>query len=187
MTDSKRVGVAFLGAGIVAEMHGRGVARCPQAEFIGAFDPDPAKAEALSTKFGGREFESIDAVLNDPKVEAVHVLTPLSEHLRCGLAALGAGKHVLIEKPVSHEVSDLEELKAAAAKADRVCMPAHNYIYVPALQRTKRLIDDGRMGDIMAMWIIWNYYHSEEVGARYGSVLKQTCVHHAYSVLYLLV
>lgn len=186
MTNSKKIGVAFIGAGIVAEMHGRGVARCKQAEFMGAFDPDSAKAKAIGSKFGGQAFESMEQLLDDPRVEAVHVLTPLKAHLRCALAALGAGKHVLIEKPVSHEVNDLTKLKVAAAKADRVCMPAHNYIYVPSIQRTKRLIDDGRLGDIYAMWIIWNYYHSEEVGARYGSVLQQTCVHHAYSVLYLL-
>ena len=186
MVTGRKVSVAFIGAGIVAEMHGRGVRACPQARLVGVYDRVPSKARAVARKFGGKAYGTMAQLLKDPAVEAVHILTPLAGHLQTALAALRAGKHVLIEKPVAQELSDLRKLKAAAAKADRICMPAHNYLYVPALQRTKRLIDDGRLGNIYAIWIIWNYYHSDKVGSRYGSVLKQTCVHHAYSVLYLL-
>jgi predicted dehydrogenase len=65
-------------------------------------------------------------------------------------------------------------------------MPAHNYIYNPALARAKRLIENGKLGKISSLWILYNIYHAEEVAARYGGVLRAVCVHHAYSLLYLL-
>src|SRR6202030_1485283 len=122
-----------------AEMHGRGVAANKQAKFIGAYDPDVGKAEAIAKKFGGRVFSDLHDLLADPLVDAVHVLTPTQHHVSTALASLNAGKHVLIEKPVAESKEDIARLQAAAQQSGCVCMPAHNYIYVPSLQRAKRL------------------------------------------------
>src|SRR5574341_1179905 len=94
-----QIGVAFAGAGIVAEMHGRGVSATPEARLIGVFDPRRQKAEAIAGKFGGRVFRSLEELLSEREVEAVHVLTPTEHHVSTALASLKAGKHVLIEKP----------------------------------------------------------------------------------------
>ena len=94
------IGIAFAGAGIVAEMHGRGVAANANATLIGAYDPEIAKAQAITKKFGGRVFSTLEDLLADPLVDAVHVLTPTKHHVATALASLSAGKHVLIEKPV---------------------------------------------------------------------------------------
>jgi predicted dehydrogenase len=102
------------------------------------------------------------------------------------LACLQAGKHVLVEKPVADTREALAELKQAARKAGRVCMPAHNYIYVPSLRRARRLIDGGKLGKVAAFWMLYNLYHSEELGAKYGGVFRVVMTHHAYSLLYLL-
>ena len=181
-----RVGVAFIGAGTVAEMHGRGLAACANARFIGAYDVDSARAEALTAKFGGRVFDSLQQVLTDPDVDAVHVLTPVQHHVSHALASLEAGKHVLLEKPVAETVEDIARLKAAATQAARICMPAHNYIYVPSIRRAKRLLQSGKLGSIGSLWILYNIHHSEQIAAAYGGVLRAVCNHHAYSVLYLL-
>jgi predicted dehydrogenase len=78
-------------------------------------------------------------------------------------------------------------LQAAAQKHRRVCMPAHNYIYVPSLNRAKRLIGQNKLGRVAALWILYNIYHSDEIARRCGSgVLRAICIHHAYSLLYLL-
>lgn len=182
----KTVGIAFAGAGIVSEMHGRGVRANPRAKLMGVYDPKTAKAKALTKKFGGGVYRSLDQLLNDPRVQAVHVLTPLRFHIHTALACLDAGKHVLIEKPVAQEVSELRKLQTAATQAGRICMPAHNYIYAPSIRRAKRLIEAGKLGDICGFWMIFNIYHTEQMAKRYGSVLRETCVHHAYSLLHLL-
>jgi len=181
-----KIGIAFAGAGIVAEMHGRGVAANANATLIGAYDPEIAKAQAIAAKFGGRAFSSLQDLLADPLVDAVHVLTPVEHHVSTALACLNAGKHVLIEKPVANTKEEIASLQEAATQSGCVCMPGHNYIYVPSLQRAKRLIEDGKLGKIASLWILYNIFHSEEVAALYGGVLREVCMHHAYSLLYLL-
>ena len=180
------IGIAFAGAGIVAEMHGRGVAANANATLIGAYDPEIAKAQAITKKFGGRVFSTLQDLLADPLVDAVHVLTPTKHHVTTALASLSAGKHVLIEKPVAESKEDIARLQAAAHQSGCVCMPGHNYIYVPSLQRAKRLIENGKLGKIASLWILYNIFHSEDVAAIYGGVLRAVCMHHAYSLLYLL-
>lgn len=184
--SESNVGVAFIGAGIVAEMHGRAVAANPNAKLVGIYDPKTARAKAVARKFGGKVFGSFEEALDHPKVNAIHVLTPPERHREVALKSLRAGKHVLVEKPVAWRAADIKKLQAAATNANRICMPAHNYIYNPALRRAKRLIDEGKLGRISSLWVLHNIYHSEDVASRYGGVLRAVCVHHAYSLLYLL-
>ena len=167
-------------------MHGRAVAAQPRAEFVGVFDPAGARAKAIARSFGGEVFGSLKEALHHPRVAAIHVLTPVEHHVETALASLYAGKHVLVEKPVAWRAAELKKLESCANKAKRVCMPAHNYIYNPALARAKELIENGKLGKISSLWILYNIYHAEEVAARYGGVLRAVCVHHAYSLLYLL-
>jgi predicted dehydrogenase len=181
-----KVGVAFIGAGTVAEMHGRGIAAAARARFIGAYDVDRTKADAITAKFGGRVFASLQQLLAEPDVDAVHVLTPVNHHVSDAVESLRTGKHVLLEKPVAETLEDIALLNRVARETNRVCMPAHNYIYVPSLRRAKRLLDAGKLGDIGSLWILYNIFHPEEVAAAYGGVLRAVCNHHAYSVLYLL-
>jgi predicted dehydrogenase len=180
------VGVAFIGAGTVAEMHGRGISAVPNARFIGAFDADRSRAEALVARLGGRVFEDERQLLAAPDVDAVHVLTPVEHHVSQAIACLEARRHVLLEKPVAETQEDIVKLKAAANRAGKICMPAHNYIYAPSVRRAKRLIESGKLGKIASLWILYNIFHSEQAVATYGGVLRAVCTHHAYSLLYLL-
>lgn len=180
------VGVAFIGAGTVAEMHGRGVSAGSNVRLIGAFDPDPARSAAVTAKFGGRVFATLEQLLSDPDVQAVHVLTPARHHVSAAVACLRAGKHVLLEKPVAETIEDIALLQTVSRQTGRVCMPAHNYIYTPSVLRAKRLIASGKLGGIASLWILYNIFHPEQVAAAHGGVLRAVCNHHAYSVLYLL-
>lgn len=183
---TKEVGVAFIGAGTVAEMHGRGVTAIPNVRLVGAFDLDRTRAAGITAKFGGRVFETLEQLLADPQVDAVHILTPVSQHVPQAIASLQAGKHVLLEKPAADTHEGIARLQAAAEAAGRVCMPAYNYVYAPSIRRAKRLIEAGKLGKIGSLWILYNIFHTEQATALYGGVLRAVCVHHAYSVLYLL-
>lgn len=183
---NSEIGVAFIGAGTVAEMHGRGVSAVANARFIGAFDANPASAEALVARFGGRVFKDEQQLLADADVDAAHVLTPVEHHVSQAITCLERGKHVLLEKPVAEAQQGIAQLKIAVKKAGKICMPAHNYIYAPSVRRAKRLIEAGKLGKIASLWILYNIFHSEQEVARYGGVLRAVCTHHAYSLLYLL-
>ncbi len=135
---------------------------------------------------GGKTYRTRDALLADPAIGAVLVLSPNHYHVEDALAALQAGKHVLIEKPIAESRKGIATLERAASAAGRLCMPAHNYIYAPSLIRLKRLIAEGRLGELASLWILYNIFHGEEVARRYGGVLREVAVHHAYSLLYLV-
>ncbi|MEO6002010.1 MAG: Gfo/Idh/MocA family oxidoreductase [Opitutus sp.] len=184
--SEKRFRIAFLGAGIAAEMHGRGLTRHGEAALAGVFDPDIGNAQNITSRFGGKVYRTEAELLDDSSVDAVYVLTPTELHVRQAAKALAAGRHVLIEKPVAMEVSEIDELEALATAHNRVCMPGHNYIYVPSLARGKRLIDAGKLGEIASVWVLYNILHSEALVRRYGGVLRAVCVHHIYSLLYLI-
>ncbi|HEV2326416.1 MAG TPA: Gfo/Idh/MocA family oxidoreductase [Terracidiphilus sp.] len=183
---NKEVRVAFIGAGTVAEMHGRGVTALPNVHLAGAYDLDPEKSKLITGRFGGRVFDNLEQLLSEPAIDAVHVLTPVRHHIAHAVAALRAGKHVLLEKPAAQTHEEIALLKAEAARAGRICMPAHNYIYAPSVRRARRLIESGKLGSIASLWIVYNIFHSEQAVATYGGVLRAVCTHHAYSVLYLL-
>jgi len=183
---SEMVGVGLMGAGTVAEMHGRGVRAIANVRLVGCYDLDPSKAGHIAARFGGRVYGSAQELFTDGEVDAVHVLTPVERHVEHAIAALQAGKHVLLEKPVARTQAEIATLQAAAREAGRVCMPAHNYIYAPSVRRARRLIAEGKLGRVASLWILYNIFHAPEVAAIYGGVLREVCTHHAYSLLYLL-
>jgi predicted dehydrogenase len=187
MLNEREIGVAFIGAGIVAEMHGRGLAATSGAGLVGVYDPAASQAKKIAKKFGGRVYKNLDELLHDENVSAAHVLTSTGQHVPVALQVLRAGKHALVEKPVAMTVAEIRQLQTAARKYGRVCMAAHNYIYVPSLQRARRLISEKKLGRIATLWILYNIYHSDKIAAQCGSgVLRAICIHHAYSLLYLL-
>lgn len=87
-------------------------------------------------------------VLADSSVDAVVVATPVSTHHSLALAALRAGKHVLVEKPLAASAHEADEMVAVARENGRVLMVGHTFIYNPAVIRTKQLIDEGTIGRI---------------------------------------
>ena len=87
-------------------------------------------------------------MLADPRVEAVAVATPAWTHFEVALAALEAGKHVLVEKPFASSVAEGEKLVAMADRKGLVVMCDHTYCYTPAVRKLRELIGEGALGDI---------------------------------------
>lgn len=177
--------VAMIGAGTVAELYAKAFERGVAAQFAGVFDPTRERAERFAQRLGGRMYRSLVELLADGNVDAVLVLSPNVRHFEDAEASLKAGKHVLVEKPIAESRAQIIELERAAAAAGRVCMPAHNYIHMEPVIRMRRLIAEGRFGSLASIWILYNIFHSEDVARRYGGVLREVAVHHAYSLIYL--
>jgi predicted dehydrogenase len=91
---------------------------------------------------------SFDDVLADPEVAAVAIATPAATHFALVSAALEAGKHVLVEKPLTPTVDEGRKLAELADGMERILMCDHTYCYTPAVQRIRQLIKDGEIGDI---------------------------------------
>ena len=93
-----------------------------------------------------RAADSFEQMLADPDVIAVALATPVASHFPLALAALKAGKHVLVEKPLATSAADAEALVAAAGKAKLVLMVDHTFVYHPAIQKIGALIGAGELG-----------------------------------------
>ena len=89
-----------------------------------------------------------EEIFADPNVEAVVIATPVTTHHQLAKHALEAGKHVLVEKPMTHTQAEGEELIELAQKKGLVLMVDHTFVYTGAVRRMKEIIDVGELGDL---------------------------------------
>jgi len=95
-----------------------------------------------------RAVETHQTVLDDPSVDGVVIATPAASHFSLANQALGAGKHVFVEKPLATKVAEVDELSRRAAERNLVVMTGHTFIYNGAVRYVKQLIDAGELGEI---------------------------------------
>jgi len=138
--------VAMLGCGAVARAHAKRLRRYRDVS-LGFASRDRARADAFAKELGGLAFASYDDAIAADDVDVIAVLTPPEQHLPLTLAALAAGKHVLVEKPAFPRAADVDTVAAAAARAGRHVYVAENYFYKPSLARLRGLLADGLIGD----------------------------------------
>lgn len=180
-----KIKVGLFGAGDIADLHASGIKNCSSAELVGLFDIDSKKAQQKSDNYNCLSYDSAESMLKDPLIDAIFVLTPLEEHFNCAINALNSGKHVLVEKPVSSSVDEIQQIREAADKAGKLCVPVHNYLYEDSILRTKELIDSGKLGDVVSIYILYNIHHPETVAQRYPGVIRQILTHHSYITCFL--
>ena len=186
MTNSDPKRIAFIGAGDISLLHAEAIAACPGAELAGLWSIDAKLNEEKAERFGCSIYDSVEALVADPSLDAVFILTNLETHTGYATLAMNAGKAVLIEKPVAPNISELEGLKACAEKNDVILCPGHNYIHEPSLHRTRELLQSGRLGKLVAIYIHYHIHHPEEVARRYPGVIRHILTHHGYILGYLV-
>jgi predicted dehydrogenase len=180
------IGVGFIGAGDVALLHDKAVKKCPGAKLVGLWNRSQDRAKQRAAEFGCKNYESPEALVKDPAIDAVFILTNLETHLEYTRIALNAGKHVLVEKPVGVTVAEIQEMKRLADAKKLICMPGHNYIYEASMMRTRELIENGDLGRVVSCYAMYNIHHPEEVASRYPGVVRQILTHNSYILLYLV-
>lgn len=143
------IGLAVIGAGYWGPNLIRASLATPsiRVEWLCDLDVDRA-GTVLGNSTAIRVTDSYDAVLADPAVAAVAIATPAGTHFELVRAALEAGKHVLVEKPLTPSVAEGEKLAELAHRSGLVLMCDHTYCYTPAVQRIRELIRSGDIGDV---------------------------------------
>jgi len=126
-----RTRVGVWGVGAWGEKHARVYAARDEAELVGVYDADPARAAAVAAQHGTRAFDDPDALL--AACEAVSVATPTVAHREAVERACAAGRHVLVEKPMAPTVADADAMVAAAARAGTVLQVGQVERFNPAL------------------------------------------------------
>lgn len=181
----KTVGIGFIGAGDIANLHAEAINSLSGARLVGLWNRTAEKGEVKAKKFGCKTYPTIDDLLNDAEIDAVFILTNMETHCEYTIRAAEAGKHILVEKPAASNIAELEKMQKAIDKAQVTCMPVHNYIYEPGIKRAKAMIDSGKLGDIVQFYMMYNIHHADDIRARYPGVISQILTHHSYTMLYL--
>lgn len=139
--------VAVVGCGYWGSKHSRVLHALDEVDQVVHVDRREDRLGALARAFpGARGFATLQAAL--PFVDAVVVATPPTRHLPLALSALRAGKHVLVEKPMTTTSADARRLIDAAAEAGRTLMVGHTFEYNAAVWKLRELVRSGELGDL---------------------------------------
>ncbi|HWF51155.1 MAG TPA: Gfo/Idh/MocA family oxidoreductase [Solirubrobacteraceae bacterium] len=147
--ETKPVGIAVVGAGYWGPNLARNSVQSPVTRLAAVCDMDLTRAVKLAGALGSvNATDDLQEVLDDPEVEAIAVATPAATHLEVAMAAIEAGKHVLVEKPLASSYAEGRALVNAADERGVVLMCDHTYCYTPAVQRIRELVHTGVLGDL---------------------------------------
>lgn len=139
--------IGVVGAGTIGRLRARSIHEHPETALIGVVDPlfDRAQEACLGA---ARPLADLDGLLAMPDLDAVVVASPLPLHEQQVLAAIGAGKHVLCEKPLANTVPAARRMVEEASRAGVVLATGFNHRYYPSIKFLKQVIDEGRIGTI---------------------------------------
>ncbi|MCC7536975.1 MAG: Gfo/Idh/MocA family oxidoreductase [Deltaproteobacteria bacterium] len=138
------IGAGHWGPNLIRNFHDKRA-----SEVVWVIDSAASRLEEVRSRFPEvRVSASIDDALGDPTVDAVSISTPTVTHHAIAKAALEAGKHVLVEKPITSDAAHGDELCALSERVGRILMVGHVFLYNAAIQRVKQYIDEGLLGRI---------------------------------------
>ena len=149
MNEPARLRSAIVGAGFIGPHHVDAVRRGGYADVVVLVDRDPQRGPLTARSLGvARAVTDIEAVLGDPSIDVVHICTPNHTHVELARAAMEAGKHVVVEKPVATDRAGAVALLEVAQRTRRHAAVALTYRGYPMIRRARELVRGGRLGPL---------------------------------------
>lgn len=144
------IGIAVIGYGYWGPNLARCVAEAQRCRLAAIVDPSPQARERAAGRYPGVPVLSDWAeALTRPDIDAVAIATPVRTHYEIALAALNAGRHVLVEKPMTETSVQGRRLVEAAERAGLTLMVDHTFIYAGAVQKMKELVSQDDLGEVL--------------------------------------
>lgn len=163
------IGYGYWGPNLV-----RNFSELSQARVAAVADLDPSRLALAARRHGVKTTTDFAELLRDPQVDAIAIATPVHTHFELAMAALKAGKHVWVEKPMSETAEQARRLVDEAARRGLVLHVDHTFIYTGAVAKMADLIAEGELGRVL-------YYDSVRVNLglfqRDVSVISDLAVH----------
>lgn len=138
----------IIGSGMIAKVHAKAIEAMAGGELHSIFNHRLEGARKLAEAHRVMAFDDLDAFLADPELEAVTVCTPSGAHCEPALAALRAGRHVIVEKPLEVTTAKVDALMAAARESGKTLASVLNRRFTPAMNLLRKAVTDGRFGRI---------------------------------------
>jgi UDP-N-acetyl-2-amino-2-deoxyglucuronate dehydrogenase len=155
----QKLGFGFIGAGAIAHFHARAVAAASGGRLVGVVSRRQSTAENFAREHGiGFATDDTHALLAQPGLDAVCITTPSALHLEPALAAIRAGKHLMIEKPLDSTIEGTEHILSEAEKAGVRVGSIFQARFGDAARQLKAAIDAGRFGRMVlaSCYVKWN-------------------------------
>jgi predicted dehydrogenase len=153
--------VAVIGLGNIGKTHTRYYSQHPEAELVALCDMLAERVDPLAQQYGVKAYHDIAELLRSEQLDAVSVCTAGPEngghHYEPVMQCLEAGKHVLVEKPISNNIEHARQMVARAKERGLLLGVNLNHRFTPVAARAKKLQDEGALGEVlfvnMALWI----------------------------------
>jgi predicted dehydrogenase len=143
------IGIGIVGYGYWGPNLLRNFADVDGCRVVGVSDLSSKRLAAARSRHPGIEtFTDCFELIRDPRVDAIAIATPVSSHFELAMAALRAGKHVLVEKPMTATSEEAQCLVDEAARRRLVLAVDHTFVYTSAVRKMRELVDSGELGDI---------------------------------------
>lgn len=139
---------AVIGVGSMGQHHARVYTELKQTTLVGVADALPETAQRIGGKYGVPAYSDYRELLERERPDIVTVAAPTQEHSIVATAALEAGCHVLVEKPIAATLAEGEALIARAAALKRKLMVGHIVRFSPSIQALKQHLDAGELGRV---------------------------------------
>ena len=147
--QSGELRTALVGTGYIAEFHARAVRMLPGIELVAACDPDLNRAKAFAATWDiPLAFPSLEAMLNNTRIDCIHLLTPPDLHYDIAKKALLGGVHVFLEKPMCTSVAEADELVQLARQKGLYLGVSHNFLFTEAFEQLRKVIRSNALGPI---------------------------------------
>lgn len=164
------IGYGYWGPNLV-----RNFAELEGANVAAVADLDPKKLEVVKRRYPSAKVTTrVQELLEDPSIHAIAVATPVNTHYELGMAALRAGKHLWVEKPMTETIEQGNELVEEAQKRNLVLLVDHTFIYTGAVRKMHEIVKAGELGKML-------YYDSVRVNLglfqRDVNVISDLAVH----------
>ena len=131
--------IGILGVGHLGKIHVKLLKEIPEVKLVGFFDINPETSDYVSHTFGIKAYDSMESLIAD--VDAIDIVTPTPSHFFCAKAAVKAGKHIFIEKPVTLTLEESEDLIKLVKEAQVIAQVGHVERFNPAFLSVKEKIN----------------------------------------------
>jgi UDP-N-acetylglucosamine 3-dehydrogenase len=150
--ELEKVRVGVIGVGLWGLCHAEAYLGLLNAELVAVADSSPGRAEAVARSLNvPRWFENYEALCELKEIDAVSIVTPESEHLKPVETAAGAGKHILVEKPIARSLTDIDRMIAATEKANVILLPGHLLRFETRYALIKEKLDRHELGRVVTI------------------------------------
>lgn len=147
---------AVIGAGVVATNgHLPALARNPRVDLTAVCDANPSRAESAAEEYGTSHYVDVNELLLKEELDWVHICTPVQTHLEIATKVIEAEIPVLIQKPTTVSLDELDRLEEISNEYSVMVTPVHNQLFNPTIRSVRQQIVDGELGEIRGVDVIY--------------------------------